>query len=209
MKRSLVLLIALGVLGAPVFAADQPQFVVDAANQELAPPPTDKAQVILLEPINKVQGYFPVGVWSLNGDVRTLLTVTSYQTKAQLLFDPGKHRLMSTNMLTGVHFLDMDVEAGKRYYVLLRFVYSDGFQLRPIRPTATSDFNMVGADWKEWVTNTPKFVEKGPASDEHFAKEKVNKRLDKLYAKAVEKWNKRTDAERAELTLTPADAVTL
>jgi hypothetical protein len=209
MNRSLVLLIALGVLSAPAFAADPPQFVVDAANQELGPPPTDKAQVILLEPINKVQGYFPVGVWSLKGDERTLLTVTSYQTKAQLQFDPGKHRLMSTNMLTGVHFLDMDVEAGKRYYVLLRFVYNDGFQLRPIRPTATSDFNMVGADWKEWVANTPKFVEKGPASDEHFAKEKVNKRLNKLYAKAVEKWNKRTDAERAELTLTPADAVPL
>lgn len=52
-------------------------------------------------------------------------------------------------------------------------------------------------------------MEKGPASDEHFAKERVNKRLDKLYAKAVEAWNARTDAERAELTLTPADAAPL
>ena len=140
---------------------------------------------------------------------RTLLTVTSFQTKSILLLNPGKHRLMSTNMLTKVHFLDATVEAGKRYYVLLRFVYNDGFQLRPIRPTATSDFNMVGADWAEWTANTPRFVEKGPASDEHFAKEKVNKRLNKLYAKATEAWNKRTDAERAELTLTPADAAPL
>jgi hypothetical protein len=160
-------------------------------------------------PINKIQGYFPVGVWELNGDARTLVTVTSFQTRSVLLLAPGKHRLMSTNMLTGVHFLDATVEAGKRYYVLVRFVYNDGFQLRPIRTTAVSDFNMVGADWKEWIANTPRTVDKGPASDEHFAKEKVNKRLDKLYAKAVEKWNKRTDAERAELMLTPEDATTL
>ncbi len=209
MSRSLWMMVAFCALTAPVYAADEPQFVVDAANQMLQPPPADKAQVILLEPINKVQGYFPVGVWSLKGDERTLVTVTSFQTNSILLLEPGTHRLMSTNMLTGVHFLDATVEAGKRYYVLVRFVYSDGFQLRPIRPTATSDFNMVGADWKEWVANTPRFVEKGPASDEHFAKERVVKRLNKLYAKAVEAWNKRTDAERAELTLTPADAAPL
>jgi len=209
MLRLLRVMVACCALCAPVFAADEPQFVVDARSQVLQPPPADKAQVILLEPINKIQGYFPVGVWSLEGDQRTLLTVTSFQTKSILLLPPGKHRLMSTNMLTKVHFLDATVEAGKRYYVLLRFVYNDGFQLRPIRPTATSDFNMVGADWAEWKANTPRFVEKGPASDEHFAKEKVNKRLNKLYAKATEAWNKRTDAERAELTLTPADAAPL
>lgn len=164
---------------------------------------------MLLEPINKIQGGIPVGIWSLKGDQRTLEAVTTYQSKAVLLLDPGQHRFMSTNMLTKVHFLDATVEAGKRYYVLLRFVYNEGFQLRPIRPTATSDFNMVGADWQEWISKTPRIVEKGPASDEHFAKERVNKRLDKLYAKAVEAWNARTDAERAELTLTPADAAPL
>jgi hypothetical protein len=209
MLRSSFVLLALLALAAPVFAGDEPQFVIDSASQVLQPPPADQAQIVLLEPINKVQGFFPVGVWSLNGDQRTLLTVTSFQTKSVLLLPPGKHRLMSTNMLTKVHFLDATVEAGKRYYVLLRFVYNEGFQLRPIRTTATSDFNMVGADWKEWQTNTPRIVEKGPASDEHFAKEKVNKRLNKLYAKATEAWNKRTDAERAELTLTPADAAPL
>jgi hypothetical protein len=206
MKHSLWALVALGALCAPVFAADPPPVFVDSANQVLGPPPADKAQVILLEPINKVQGYFPVGVWSLKGDERTLLVVTGFETKAVLLFDPGQHRLMSTNMLTKVHFLDMNVEAGKRYYVLLRFVYNEGFQLRPIRPTATSDFNMVSADWTEWNAKTPRFVEKTAAADEHFAKERVVKRLNKLYAKAVEAWNKKTDAEKAELTLTPADA---
>ena len=209
MTRSLWSMVVLCALAAPVFAAEEPQFVIDSASQTLQAPPMDKAQLVLLEPINKVQGYFPVGVWSLKGDERTLVTVTHFQTKSVLLLDPGTHRLMSTNMLTKVHFLDATVEAGKRYYVLLRFVYNEGFQLRPIRPTATSDFNMVGADWAEWMANTPRIVEKGPASDEHFAKERVVKRLNKLYAKAVEAWNKRTDAERAELTLTPADAAPL
>jgi hypothetical protein len=68
---------------------------------------------------------------------------------------------------------------------------------------------MVGADWTEWNAKTPRFVEKTAAADEHFQKERVVKRLNKLYAKAVEAWNKKTDAEKAELTLTPADAAPL
>ncbi len=208
MTRAMGMWVALFAFATPVFAED-PQFVVDAASQVLAPPPADKAQIVILEPINKIQGGIPVAIWSLKGDERTLIAVTTHHSKAHLLFDPGQHRLMATNMLGKVHFLDANVEAGKRYYVLLRFVYNEGFQLRPIRTTAASDFNMVGADWKGWIAETPRVVEKGPASDVHFAKERVNKRLDKLYAKAVEAWNARTDAERAELTLTAADAVPL
>jgi hypothetical protein len=208
MTRSMGMWLAFLALSTPVFAED-PQFVVDAASQVLAPPPADKAQIVILEPINKLQGGIPVGIWSLKGDERTLIAVTTHHSKAHLLFDPGQHRLMATNMLGKVHFLDANVEAGKRYYVLLRFVYNEGFQLRPIRTTATSDFNMVGADWNGWIAETPRVVEKGPASDVHFAKERVNKRLDKLYAKAVDAWNARTDAERAELTLTSADAAPL
>ena len=78
MKRSLVLLIALGVLGAPVFAADQPQFVVDAANQELAPPPTDKAQVILLE----------LRLLGLNYDPKTQAFQVLLENVDHLVFQP-------------------------------------------------------------------------------------------------------------------------
>jgi hypothetical protein len=197
-------MLALVACTLPLAAAEP--FFVDAANQDLPPPPPDKAQVVFLEPVNKIQGGIPVGIWSMNGPERTLLAVTGAQTKALLLFEPGQHRLMSTNMLTKGHLLDMNLDAGKRYYVLVRFIYKEGFQLRPIRTTTVSDFNMVGDDWKEWIAKTPRFVAKTAAADEHFGKPRLQKRLDKLYADAVAAWEKRTDAERAELLLTSADA---
>jgi len=206
LKRALLFVL----LSPACFAAfDPPPVFVDAPSQELQPPPADKAQIVFLEPVNKVQGYFPVGLYELNGDTRTLFAVTGSQTKTVLLVDPGKHRFMSTNILTKVHFLDADVEAGKRYYVLVRFIYNEGFQLRPIRTTAVSDFNMKGADWTEWIANTPRNVVKAPLGDEQFGKEKVVKRIDKAYAKAVEAWNKKTAAEKEELHLVPGDAAPL
>ena len=207
MKYSVWLLLALSSVSLAAF--DPLPVFVDAPSQELQPPPADKAQIVFLEPVNKVQGYFPVGIYELNGDQRTLLAVTGAQTRSVLLVEPGKHRFMSTNVLTKVHFLDATVEAGKRYYVLVRFVYNEGFQLRPIRPEGASDFSMKGADWPLWLAGTPRNVVKAPLGDEEFSKPKPVKRIDKAYAKAMEVWNKKTDAEKAELTLTAADAAPL
>src|SRR3954470_17955496 len=157
MKGSLWPMVVLGVLSVTVFAGDPPPPPsADAASQVIPAPPADKAQIVFLEPVNKIQGFFPVAIFELDGDARTLLAVTGSMTRTVLNFEPGPHRLMSTNLLTKVHFLDATVEAGKRYYVLVRFLYNEGFQLRPIRTTAVSDFNMVGADWKEWIANTPR-----------------------------------------------------
>jgi len=208
MWRSICALLATLALAGLAHAED-PQYFLDAANQEVPVPPPDKAQIVLLEPLDTVAAGIPVATWVMKGEERNLVAVTTRTSKAVILLDPGTHRLMSTNMLGKVHFLDATVEAGKRYYVLLRFVYGQGFQLRPIRTTAVSDFNMASADWKIWTENSKRLVEKGPASDEHFQKERVTKRLGKLYAKAVEEWNEKTDAQRAELTLTPADAAPL
>ncbi len=210
MDRKIWAIVALAMLAAPVHADDPLLVFVDSASQEAPPPPADKAQIILLEPINKVQGGFPVGIFELRGGERMLLAVTGAHTKYILHLDPGHHTLMSTIGFGGfkAHLLDATVEAGKRYYVLVRFVYREGFQLRPIRPAGDSDFRMDGPDYPGWQSTT-RFVEKTPAGDTMFTKEKYRKNIDKLLAKAQEAWAARTDAERAELTLTAADAVPL
>jgi hypothetical protein len=55
--------------------------------------------------------------------------------------DPGKH-LFIAHTVSFSHFLEADVEAGKRYYVLLRFIYGRGMQLRPIRTSGDSEFSV-------------------------------------------------------------------
>ena len=65
-------------------------------------------------------------------------------------------------------FLDATVEAGHRYYVLARFIYGHGFQLRPLRPSApaTTEFSTANPKFKEWLADAtwPAHTDEYPAS---------------------------------------------
>jgi len=177
--------------------------LVDAKNQTLAPPPADKAQIVFLEPINAIQGMFPVGVYEVHGSERTLLAQLASHTKSVQLVTPG-HHVFASNPGGVAHIMEADVAAGKRYYVLMRFIYAQGMQLRPIRPTGPSDFSVANKDFAEWVSIT-RFVDKTAAADEH--EKKFDTYLVKAQAEAQADWLKKTPAQRAELTLNVGDAI--
>jgi hypothetical protein len=174
------------------------------ASVTLTPPPADKAQIIFLEPVNAIQGAFPVGVYEVNGTERTLLAELASHTKSVQLVTPG-HHVFASNFGGGTaHILEADVAAGKRYYVLLRFIYAQGLQLRPIRPTATSDYSVANKDFAEWVSITH-YVEKTPAADEHD--KKFSTGIAKAQADGLADWARKNATQRAELTLNVEDAV--
>lgn len=181
----------------------KPQFV-ESASQTLSPPPPDRAQIVFLEPINSIQGAVPVGIFKMDGDQRTLLATTGAHSKAAVLLAPGRHVLMANQSGAVAHFLEANVEAGKRYYVLLRFVYAYGFQMRPLRPSGPSDYTVLHKDFPNWVSTT-RFVDKTPDSDAFF--EKYKESVDKSQATGWKNWLAKTPEERAELTLNPQDAV--
>lgn len=206
MSKSLpILLLPLLMLSGCASEPQKPHFL-ETTSQELAAPPADKAQVVFLEPINSIQGLFPVGLFEVVGDSRVHLATTGAHSKVALEFTPGHHVLMANHSGMIAHFLEMDVEAGKRYYVLVRFVYGRGFQLRPLRPTGPSDYSVANEDFREWVAET-RFVQKTPESEAYFEAQKAN--VDKTQAKGWADWQKKSPAERAELTLNPSDAVAL
>lgn len=202
-RRSLSFLALVFLLGGCATEPPKPHFM-DSPSQTLAPPPPDKAQIVFLEPINAVQGLFPVGIFEINGTSRTLLATTGAHTKVALLFEPGHHVLMANHSGMIAHFLDANVAAGKRYYVLVRFIYGMGFQLRPIRPTGSSDYTAGSKDFAKWVNDT-RLVDKTPDGDTFY--EQNRERIDATQAKGWEKWLAKTPEERAELTLNPEDAV--
>jgi hypothetical protein len=181
----------------------KPQFV-ESADQTLRPPPPDKAQIVFLEPINSIQGMIPVGIFEVEGDNQTLLATTGAHSKVAVLFTPGHHVLMANHSGMIAHFLDANVEAGKRYYVLLRFVYANGFQLRPLRTSGSSDYTVMNRDFSSWISTT-RFVEKTPESDAFFERNK--EAVKKSQAAGWKTWMSKTPEERAELTLNPQDAV--
>jgi hypothetical protein len=200
---ALVLALVLLVLGGCASEPVKPMFT-ETASQSLPPPPPDKAQIVFVEPINSIQGLFPVGLYEVDDGSRTLLAITGAHSKAVVLLPPGHHRLMANHSGMIAHYLDAHVEAGKRYYVLLRFIYGHGFQLRPLRPSPGSDYSILSKDFPSWISST-RFVETTPEGVGHF--EKIKDAVSKSQADGWKAWLEKTDQERAELTLNPQDAV--
>ena len=91
--------------------------------------------------------------------------MSSWRSKSVITLAPGKHMLMSAH---GGHYMEANVEAGKRYYVLLRFIYANGLQLRPLRATGTSEYRVNGPDFPKWMKATNRFVEKSPDAEGYF-----------------------------------------
>jgi hypothetical protein len=185
-------------------APPPPPLFVDAPNQTLAPPPPDKAQIVFLEPINAIQGMFPTGVYEIEGDQRRLLAMLASHGKSAQLVAPGHHVFMSNAGGGTAHIMEAEVEAGKRYYVLMRFIYANGMQLRPIRPTAGSEFSVANKDFPEWVSITH-FVDKTPDADAFALK--WAKGIESAQAAGLAAWQKKSAKERAELTLDKGDAI--
>lgn len=180
-----------------------PHFI-ESAVQSLPPPPPDKAQVVFLEPINSIQGALPVGLFEVNGDTRTHLATTGSHTKVALNFTPGRHMLMAAQSHIKAHFMEINVEAGKRYYVLERFIYGNGFQLRPLRVSGSSNYSVNNPDFPSWNAVT-RFVAMTPDSVEMF--EKYKDVVSKTQAEGWKAWNEKSPEQRAELSLNPEDAV--
>ena len=202
--RSLLSLAGLVLAGCASGLPPAPLFADSGA--ALTPPPADQAQIIFLDPINAIQGMFPTGLYEVQGSERTLLAELASHTKSVQLVSPGHHVFASNPGGGSAHILEADVAAGKRYYVLMRFsfIYAQGMQLRPIRPTGPSDFSVANKDFPEWVAIT-RFVVKTPAADAYD--QKSSTAFAKAQADGLADWKMKTPAQRAELTLNVEDAI--
>jgi hypothetical protein len=169
---------------------------------DLPPVPADKAQIVFIKPGGGVWAGLPVGILEVVGDRREMVGVLGQDSRAIATVAPGRHRFMSHMGIT--HFLDADVEAGKRYVVLARFIYGNGFQLRPIRPGAPGDYSTANPQFPRWL------AESKPADPNHpklrwYARKDA--KVGKHQAKFQVTWERKTDDERAQLTLNPGDAL--
>jgi hypothetical protein len=173
----------------------------------LATPPADKAQIVFLDPSNGIANAFPPAVYDVGASPRTFIAKLGAHVNAATLVAPGHHLFM---VRTGVvtQFMEATVEAGHRYYVLARFVYGRGFQLRPLHPAAaarTSEYSTANPKFKAWVTDAtwPSHTDEMPAGTDAA---QFGARLDEHQATGLSEWSSKTAEQKAELTLTPADA---
>jgi hypothetical protein len=171
---------------------------------DIPPPPADKAQIVFLKPTRGVFGALIPGIYAMDGDTRQLLGVLDKQSRIAVEVAPGRHRFMA-NMGAFAHFLDADVEAGKRYFVLARFVYAQGYQLRPVRPGTVGDFDAGQPAFREALASTA--IREVPAKTLAWFAKHDARSIAKAQAKGEETWARKTDAERAELMLRAADSL--
>jgi hypothetical protein len=184
---------------APTSAAVAAPVVV----ADIAPPAADRAQIVFLKPGRGPVANLPVGIFEIEGDARRLQGILDADARIAVDVAPGHHRFMSHTF--GItHFLEVDVEAGKRYFVLARFVYANGFQLRPIHPGAAGDYDAGRPEFAQWLAGTTVKPDNAPQRAWYA---KHDDKVAKAQAKGQETWSRKTDAERAELTLRAADAL--
>lgn len=180
-------------------------FITPAAKQTLENPPADKAQIVFLNPANSISGAFLVGLYDVKQDGRTPYGMLGSMTKMVQNVEPGKHLFMAhTTMPSISHLLEADVEAGKRYYVLLRFVYGRGLQLRPIKASGDVEFSVANPKFAQWVAET-KFVDQTEQVANWYTNYK--KRVDDAQTEAWADWQKKDASQKAQLTLNKGDFV--
>jgi hypothetical protein len=204
-KKLLMIAVTIAVaLGTTTtFAKEKPKpWVVESPNYVLAAPPADQAQIVFVEPINKIQGMFPIAIFDVTNDQHSLIAVSWWKGKTVALLTPGKHLLYAAPN----HILEANVEAGKRYYVLLRFIYANGMQLRPIRTSGDSPYRTTSPDFPKWLKAT-RWVEKTPDADLALTGDAYDRSKDVGLQTAMNNWQAKSAAEAGELTLNPADAV--
>jgi hypothetical protein len=176
-----------------------------STQQTVQSPPADQAQIVFLNPANSVTGAFLVGLYDIAGGERTLYGMSGPMSKIVQTVTPGKHRFMAHNTAGGISYLlDADVQAGKRYYVLLRFVYGRGLQLRPIKVDSSAEFSPQNPKFQEWVKDT-KVVEPTAETPNWYAK--YSSGVDKSQAAAIAEWEAKDASQKQQLTLSTTDFV--
>jgi hypothetical protein len=172
-----------------------------SADQAINSPPSDKAQIIFLQPFKPLGGMAETPLYDITGGDAKLLNVLSSEGKVVVLVDPGKHMFMAGGM--GVQVMSADVEAGKRYYVLSRFIAYVGYQLRPIRNAGQSDYGVNNPKFKAWLGGT-KVVRMTPAGESLYSNASA---VNKLKAAGLDKWQRKSQDEREQLTLDTGDYI--
>lgn len=197
-RLSALLLVLLAACAEP-----PPPFFNATPDQTVPAPRADKAQVVFLNPANAISGAFLAQLYEVKGDGREFLGMLGPKTKMFVNVDPGKHLFMLNQGLG--QFVEANVDAGKRYYVMTRFVYGRGLQLRPVRPAGGDpEFTAGNPRFREWSMES-QLVARTADAEAFVAKHK--ERIDEAQQRGMTEWQEKRPDQRAQLTLNPEDSI--
>lgn len=199
-KRISIVAVALLLFGCAT--GKQYIFTTPSPINDVSKPTDNMAQVVFLRPSKGVMGILSAFVLDVTDGENSVIGVTPAKSKFVVNMKPGEHRLFSTQGMQG-HIMELNVEAGERYYVLVRPIYGNGFQLRPLKRITDNEFGQNNTKFKGWLSDT-KLVGKGQGADEWYADS--FKSINKIIAKAEKVWSEKSMEQKAQLTLIPSDS---
>ena len=200
--KSLRLFSAVPFLLLAACVTPPPPLWAPAADQTTPPPSSDRAQIVFISPGNAFS--MASHVFEVRGEEKELLGIVGSKTQMAVNVAPGSHLFMGNTVGFG-HFLNANVEAGKRYYVLLRYVHGRGLQLRPIRNLGGDpEFTVGNPKFGEWLAETQRITKTGDA-DGWYAQHKSFH--DEAQKRGWIEWQEKRPDQRAELTLNRDDSV--
>ena len=168
---------------------------------DIPPPSPDRAQIVFLKPAD--MGGDAVGVFAIVDGKREFRGGLEAQSRLAVDVAPGKHRFMAYYM-QHAHFLDADVRAGQRYFVLVRYRYGKGYQMLAIRPRMTGALDVEGPTFKGWIAGTA--VREPEKNQARWFKER-RPMIERAHVKGQKLWDRKNVAERGQLALYPGDAL--
>ena len=175
-----------------------------ANNQAIPDPLSDKAQIVFLRPSGGNYGAFSAVVFDITGTKPEIIGAAPSWSKFIANMSPGKRRLLATLQGGQGHVMEVNVDSGRRYFVLVRTIWGQGFQLRPLRQNSENDYSQSNPDFPGWLSKTE--LVQMTSKEVREWETKSEKLIVETLSKAEEVWEKKSDSQHAQLTLSNTDS---
>ena len=195
------LLVCAALAAAPVYANSN-KLMQPAAQQQPPAVEAGKAMLVIMRP-SFYGGAIAASVYDITGGQTRLIGVLGPKDKIAYPVDAGAHRFMV--VAENADFMEATLDAGKTYYAVVRArpgVWKARFSLLPIHATSADQYNLQGAEFKEW-NDKSEWVERTERADAWFAEHGAS--VEEKKHDYLEKWDRMDASDKAELILHAED----
>jgi hypothetical protein len=178
--------------------------MIDAPQQELVTPPTDKAQVIFLRH-SFVGSAIQAVIYDATDGGAEFIGILSNEKMLAHQVDPGKHVFMVVS--EAADFMEAELLGGKTYYAIVTprmGAWRARFSMSPVRNGGPGEFQFDSDEFRGWI-NDAEFSQNTPESYA-WAEENRSSVLQKQ-SEYWEVWQQKSPEDLAERTMNPDDGV--
>lgn len=178
--------------------------MIDAPEQELITPPTDKAQIIFLRS-SFVGSAIQSVIYDATDGGTEFIGILSNDKMLSYTVEPGKHLFMVVS--EAADFLEANLVGGKTYYAIVTprvGAWRARFSMSPVRNGGAGEFQYDSSEFRNWIADA-EFSQNTPES---YAWAKENHAsVQGKQAEYWEVWQQKSAADLAERTMNPDDGI--